>query len=75
MRHLTLQNSESTSNTFSKTPQLLFTIQDTCQMLSVSESTLMRMEQDGLIRGIRFRRTVRFSWHEIQRFISTGVAA
>jgi excisionase family DNA binding protein len=57
------------------TSRLLFTIQETAQMLGMSQSTLIRCEQDGLIRAFRFKRTVRFSWDEIQRFIASGVAA
>ncbi|NBO46707.1 MAG: DNA-binding protein [Actinobacteria bacterium] len=59
----------------SDTRRLLFTIQETGEMLHVSDSTLMRWERDGVIRAVRQGRTVRFAMEEIERFISTRRAA
>ena len=57
------------------TTRPLLTIHDTREYLQTSQSSLYRMEREGLITPIRHKRFVRFTYEEIQRFLASGRAA
>ena len=58
------------------TPQrLLFTKRETCELLGLSETTLWRLEQRGLLRPVAHIRHKRFSRQEIDRFIAKGTTS
>lgn len=52
--------------------RLLYTKREACELLGLSETTLWRLEQRGLLRPVAHIRHKRFSRREIDRFISNG---
>lgn len=54
---------------------LLLTKREIVQQLKVSERTVERLEAQGVIRAVRFGRSVRYSQCEVERIIGARLAS
>jgi len=54
--------------------QCLATAAQASAFLSVSRSTLWRLERAGQLSGVRIGRALRFRWDDLQRLVAGGAA-